>query len=108
MKEYIERATAIKRIKEYSLTAYDINLDNKEEFAGNSLPENYCEGLYEATELLDDLPVVEVAEVRHAEWKYYHKQNKAVCTNCSFERDLDTNFGRAVTCPNCGALMKEN
>ena len=49
MKEYIERATAIKRIKEYSLTAYDINLDNKEEFAGNSLPENYCEGLYEAT-----------------------------------------------------------
>ena len=63
MKEYIERAVAIKRIKEYSLTAYDINLDNKEEFAGNSLPENYCEGLYEATELLDDLPTADVAEV---------------------------------------------
>ena len=63
MKEYIERAVAIKRIKEYSLTAYDINLDNKEEFAGNSLPENYCEGLYEATELLDDLPAADVAEV---------------------------------------------
>lgn len=67
MKEYIERAAAIKRIKEYSLTAYQINLDNEEEFAGNSLPENYCEGLYEATELLDDLPAADVAEVRHRE-----------------------------------------
>ena len=38
-------------------------------------------------------------------WKYYHKQNKAVCTNCSFERDLDANFGKAITCPNCGAKM---
>ena len=38
-------------------------------------------------------------------WKYYHKQNKAVCTNCSFERDLDANFGKAIACPNCGAKM---
>lgn len=40
-------------------------------------------------------------------WKYYHKQNKAVCTNCSFERDLDANFGKAITCPNCGAYMPQ-
>ena len=40
-----------------------------------------------------------------ARWKYYHKQNIAVCTNCSFERDLDANFGRAICCPNCGAKM---
>ena len=38
-------------------------------------------------------------------WKYYHKRNKAVCTNCSFERDLDANFGKAIACPNCGARM---
>ena len=38
-------------------------------------------------------------------WKYYHKQNKAVCTSCSFERDLDANFGKAIACPNCGAKM---
>ena len=38
-------------------------------------------------------------------WKYYHKQNKAVCTNCSFKRDLDANFGKAIACPNCGAKM---
>ena len=40
-------------------------------------------------------------------WKYYHKQNKAVCTNCSFERDLDANFGKAITCPNCGSYMPQ-
>lgn len=39
-------------------------------------------------------------------WKYFHKQNIAVCTNCSFERDLDANFGRAISCPNCGADMR--
>lgn len=38
-------------------------------------------------------------------WKYYHKQNKAVCTSCNFERDLDANFGKAIACPNCGARM---
>ena len=43
--------------------------------------------------------------VRHGKWKYYHKQNIAVCTECSFERNLDDNFGRAVSCPNCGARM---
>ena len=40
-------------------------------------------------------------------WKYYHKQNKAVCTSCSFERDLDANFGKAIACPNCGAYMRQ-
>ena len=48
---------------------------------------------------------VDAVEVVHGRWKYYHKQNKAVCTNCSFERDLDVNFGKAVSCPNCGAKM---
>ena len=39
-------------------------------------------------------------------WKYYHKRNIAVCTNCSFERKLDADFGKAITCPNCGADMR--
>lgn len=54
---------------------------------------------------IDALPAADVEPVRHGRWKYYHKQNKAVCTNCSFERDLDANFGRAISCPNCGAKM---
>ena len=54
---------------------------------------------------LETLPTVDAVEVVHARWKYYHKQNIAVCTNCSFERNLDADFGKAVSCPNCGAKM---
>lgn len=43
----------------------------------------------------------------NANWKYHNKQNIAVCTNCSFERNLDHNFGKAIACPNCGAVMNE-
>lgn len=56
---------------------------------------------------LETMPKSDVNLVKHGKWKYYHKQNKAVCTNCSFERDLDADFGRAVACPNCGARMDE-
>ena len=52
-----------------------------------------------------DQPTVDAVEVVHGRWKYYHKQNIAVCTNCSFERNLDADFGKAVSCPNCGAKM---
>lgn len=44
-------------------------------------------------------------DVVRSKWKYFRKQGKAVCMNCSFERGLDDNFGRAVACPNCGAKM---
>lgn len=49
----------------------------------------------------------DVEPIPTARWKYYKKQNIAVCTNCSFERDLDLNFGMAISCPNCGAKMYE-
>lgn len=64
--------------------------------------------LYSPQDLLDSIEEAETIEaepVKHGRWKYYHKQNIAVCTNCSFERDLDANFGKAVSCPNCGAKM---
>lgn len=57
--------------------------------------------------VLQCAPTVDAKPVVHGRWKYYHKQNTAVCTNCSFERDLDTNFGKAVSCPNCGADMRD-
>ena len=53
----------------------------------------------------DEYELDDVAPVRRGHWKYYHKQNKAVCTNCSFERDLSADFGAAIACPNCGAKM---
>lgn len=57
---------------------------------------------------IDDIlsvPASDVAPVVLARWKFFHKKNKAVCTNCSYERDLDWDFGHAVACPNCGAIM---
>lgn len=55
--------------------------------------------------MIYEMSPADVAPVVHGRWRYFHKQNIAVCTECSFERDLDTNFGRAVNCPNCGAKM---
>lgn len=63
------------------------------------VPYRDAKKLIEAAKTVDAVPVV------HGRWKYYHKQNKAVCTHCSFERDLDENFGAAISCPNCGAKM---
>ena len=54
---------------------------------------------------VDCFQPADVAPVVYGLWKYYHKRNKAVCTCCSFERDLDENFGAAISCPNCGAKM---
>ena len=61
----------------------------------------------EAAYLADYLVKNGVTVQECGNWKYYHKQNKAVCTSCSFERDLDANFGKAIACPNCGVKMIE-
>lgn len=65
----------------------------------------YERGAIETANLALGQPIVDDVEVVHGRWKYYHKKNIAVCTNCSFERNLDENFGKAVSCPNCGAKM---
>lgn len=90
MVEYIERNALIAEFKRLTL-------------GENSLVERlFADGVYA---VIETFPAADVAEVRHAKWKYFHKQNKAVCTSCSFERDLDTDFGRAIACPNCGTRM---
>lgn len=52
-------------------------------------------------------PIIEAVPVVHSEWKYYRKKCIAVCKNCSFERNLNENFGMAIACPNCGADMRK-
>lgn len=56
---------------------------------------------------LEAVPTVEAKEIVHGEWKYYRKKGIAVCKNCSFERKLDDDFGRAIACPNCGCRMEK-
>lgn len=67
----------------------------------------YYSAMSRALRFAKDAPTLDYAPVRHSKWKYYHKQNRAVCMACSFERDLDADFGAAVCCPNCGARMDE-
>lgn len=61
MDELIRKSDAIDAIKRYALEAYDINLERPEEFAGKSANERFCEGLFEATEVVEG---VEMADDR--------------------------------------------
>lgn len=59
----------------------------------------------EIIEQIERIPAEDVFPVVHGRWKYFNKQGIAVCTNCSFERKLDDDFGKAVSYPNYGAKM---
>lgn len=60
----------------------------------------------EVYEMIEYAPAVDAVEVVHAKWVYYKKKDIAVCSSCSFERKLDDDFGKAISCPNCGADMR--
>ena len=80
MAEYIKREAVINRIKEYALDVYGIDLDDAKQFGGGSRSENYCEGLYEATELIDDIPAADVAPVvRCKDCKHYRNHPNGLC-----------------------------
>lgn len=94
-----------KEIHRYVLDVYCINLENSKEFAGYSTGENYCEGLYEATELIDNLPTIDAAPVVYGYW-ITTEYDSVKCSICGSNEDVwwadtGTNF-----CPNCGADMR--
>ena len=105
MAEYIERKVVINRIKEYTLDVYDLDLDDAKQFGGNSRIENYCEGLYEATELVDDIPAADVAPVVHGRWETNSdRPDSLICSVCKCEFDM-WKHDQHNYCPNCGAKM---
>mgnify|MGYP004460793255 FL=1 len=107
MAEYIKREAIINRIKEYALDVYGIDLDDPSQFTGNVRAENFCEGLYEATELVDDITTADVAPVLHGDWKGYFP-HCSVCGEEALSRDNGTLHGAYFLtdyCPNCGAKM---
>ena len=122
MDEYLKREAVINRIKEYALDVYDIDLDDSSQFAGNSVKENFCEGLYEATELVNDIPTADVVPVVHGRWIPIRESEMTgwqpelagrdpiggyVCSACKEESVFDCNdeFVLSNYCPNCGAKM---
>lgn len=84
------------------LMKFPIRLNHYDKVNGN---EHYVFGVEAVLEYAEHLPTIDAEVVLHGRWKYFHKQNRAVCLVCSFERDLDADFGKAVSCPNCGARM---
>lgn len=88
MAEYINRSVAIARTIKLECEAQCPGMD-----------------FVEIRRMLSNIQAADVAPVVHGRWKYYQKQGIAVCNKCSFERKLDDDFGRAVSCPNCGARM---
>ena len=106
MDEYIKREAAINRIKEYASDVYGIDLDDAKQFSGDSLAENYCEGLYEATELVDDIPAVDVAPVVHARWigSKYDPETGDYMEKCSHCGVFSREYWKPH-CSECGAKM---
>ena len=121
MDEYIKRKAVTTRIKEYASDVYGIDLDNSLQFAGitgNGVDENICEGLHEATEVVNDIPAADVAPVVHGRWEetdwieledggneLIKTPNAALrCSNCRncFKKKL---LWKDAFCPNCGAKM---
>ena len=65
---------------------------------------------YEVADLIEDCidnaPTIDPESLGlHSRWEYDQIRGVATCKNCGFERNVDDNFGRAISCPNCGAKM---
>lgn len=107
MAEYIKREAIINRIKEYALDIYGIDLDDPSQFTGKSVYERFCEGLYEATEVVNAIPSTDVVPMIHGNWKGYFPYC-SVCGEEALSRDNGTLHGSYFLtdyCPNCGAKM---
>lgn len=103
-----------KEIHRYALDVYCINLENSKEFAGYSTGENYCEGLYEATELIDNLPTIDAVPVVHGHWVYNKDTGEIRCNLCNalvgvtmYSDDVEPIAEVENFCFNCGAKMDE-
>lgn len=88
MKEYIEREAIISALKDY----YEpINPD---------FPMTLK--LSQISEVLQTMPVADVAPVRHGRWILVDKNGTGVCSECNRQDHIDL---LATHCRYCGALM---
>ena len=92
MAEHIDRGALLEKLRK-------VRMDKHPFAAGVQF------GVEHAIQCTEEAPTADVVQVVRSSWRYCRKLNKAVCTSCSFERDLDHDFGRAIACPNCGAKI---
>lgn len=120
--EMIDKKQAIKRIKEYTADVYAVNLNDPKQFAGDSHESYICEGLYEATELLDDLRTVNAAPVVRGHWMDIIQHDNVLiragtpitttwetCSVCNCRTGFvgSKEYLGDERCPHCGAIMDE-
>lgn len=108
MAEYIKREAAINRIKEYALEAYKVDLDSTEQFSEDVLVDIFCNGLWIAAKLIDNIPAADVAPVVHGRWEWLGPNRlvtDCMCGTCSACKVRSKYIVNTMLCPNCGAKM---
>ena len=113
-KRLIDANDLLSAIDEYMGNVYGCPLNEVAEFqsASNDTKVIYAvEGLYEATEIIDEQPTVDAVEVVHGRWIGYHEadigydENGIRCSGCGFEVENHEVKFNMNYCPNCGAKM---
>ena len=99
-KEYIEREALKSKLK------------NMEATSPNKVYQNAMEDMiyYFIPRIIDEIPSVDVAPVRHAKWKLIDEcVNEGVyCSNCHkkiYRAEYANQKVKSKYCPNCGARM---
>lgn len=72
----------------------------KAEFTGN-FAKAYAVPLIKS--IIDQQPTADVQEVKHGHWELI-KKDRSKCSECGFQRNIETQFGWKF-CPMCGADM---
>ena len=100
MKEYIERAVAVKKFENYRRDCEEENDERAAQIFEDCISE------------LMAIPAADVAEVRHGRWVNPHWRNSDFACNCSacgveaIHREYRGHErGIYPICPNCGARM---
>ena len=106
MDEYIEREAAIARIKKYAADVYGVDLDSTEQYSADEFADIFCNGLWSAIELIDDIPAADVAPVVRTRWAHLGG-DEWCCPVCGFVITTEGSWDKPTKkyCEDCGAKM---
>ncbi len=96
MKEYIERAIAVKKFENYRRDCEEENDERAVQIFEDCVFE------------LMDIPADDVAEVWHGRWEFLGPNRlikDCMCGTCSVCHNRSTYIVNTAICPNCGARM---
>ena len=96
MKEYIERAVAVKKFENYRRDCEEENDERAAQIFEDCISE------------LMAIPAADVAEVRHGRWEFLGPNRlikSCMCGTCSVCHVRSVYIVNTAICPNCGAPM---